>query len=1043
MNLSKPFIQRPVATILVMVLIVMFGIIAYKKLPVSSIPQLQFPTIQVSTNYPGASADQIADLISGPLERQFMIMQGVQFVSSQNTYQNSLIIISFHLDVDIDVAAQETEQAIQKALAELPKDIPQNPTYTKWNPSDTPVIFITAYSPTTSAADIYEFGYNFLGQQLGTVNGVANIQTYGYPYAIRVYVDPEALASRNVSLEEISNAIKNANPQQPTGKFYGPEFSYPTVALGQLTRAEDYPDIIVKYVDGSPLRLKDVARVENSLQNDQQTFKWATKEYPEGKSACVLPIYREAGYNTVEACDGVIALLDKLKPQLPKSILIDMPFNLSTWIREAVFDVEMTLVIAFFLVVLVIYFYLGKIKNSFIPLVTLPITITGTFILMAVFGYSLDVMSLSALTLSIGFLVDDAIVVLENIVRWAQTFHLNPYQASEKGSQQIILVVVAMSLSLVTIFFPMLFLGGPIGQIFQEFSAVIMMAVFFSGFISISLTPMLCSRLLAHYESEKESKMEKFSKKLNDYLLHIYEPLLQKALHHKIWVLFGSVAIVVLSVLLFISMPQGFLPEYDLGVTQCFIESVEGSSPQKMDEYFEQVRKVTMKNPYVDTMATISGTPTDNQGLFFYMLKDEKRPGIETIIDDLAKEYAQIPGIRVFQKAFPLINLQVGNITASKANYQYVLQSFNTKDLFDNAGKFVQALEQSPKLRHVGTDFQPTSPVVQMNLLRDQAFSYGGVTALAIENALKYGYGQTYVSKINVPQNMYYVILQVGNSFLQNPSDTGALYVGNTNTQGDSQVSLNSLIQKDVVSKPEMVNRLNALTSVTVSFDPAHGVPLSEAIEEVKEVAEKTLPKSVISSVLGNTAAFEQVIARFIILILVAVFVVYVILGILYENFLHPLTALSAIPVGLLGGLLTLLIFGEVLTIFALIGLIMLLGIVLKNGILIIDFTLEIMEEEKLPAHEAVYKACSLRFRPIVMTTIAAIMGAVPVALGIGGTVAKGRAPLGIAVVGGLAFAQIVTLFVTPVIFLYVQRLNEFLVAKFKIFQKDNPKDLS
>lgn len=1035
MNLSKPFILRPVFTTLVMLCMVVFGCLAYNELPVSSIPQIQFPTIQVSTSYPGANPDTISKLVSMPLERQFMLMQGIEFVSSSNTYGSSAIILQFHENVDINVAAQETEQAIQKALAQLPPDLPQNPTYEKFNPSDTPITYIVVYSDIVDAGKLYEYGYSFLGQQIGTVNGVANIQMYGYPRAVRVMVDPQKLAAMDITLKEVSTAINDGNPQQPTGKLYGPNRSISTLSEGQLVEAKDYEDLIIKYVNNSPVRLKDVAKIENSLQNNKQTFSWVTKDVPDGQGACVLAVFREIGYNTVQICDGVETLVNELRPQLPGGIEVKIPFSLSTWIKEAVEDVEFTLIVAFILVVIVVYLYLGRIKNSIIPLITLPITVICTFIFMKLFGYSLDIMSLSALTLSIGFLVDDAIVVLENIVRWAQEKKLAPFEAALEGSKQIMLVIVSMSLCLCAVFLPMLFLEGSVGQIFHEFSAVIIIAVIISGFISLSLTPMLCSRFLAHYDEMKETKMEHFSTWLNNIMLGVYQKMLGFSLKHKFWVLIAASGSVFLSVYLFLSMPQEFLPPNDLGVIQAFAQAPEGTSPERMGEYLDKITETGIKNKYVKTMAKLQSTPTDNQGLFFCNLIDrDDRPDIWTVIADLEKEFQDVIGVNFFMKAFPLINLQLGGITAGKAQYQYVLQSFDTNALYKGTVDMLEKMKASPKLSKVTSDFQPNAPVLKLDLLRDRAHSYGNISARGIENALMNGYGETYISKINQPQDMYYVILQVEDKFYKDPGELSTLYLEGTDDSG--QVSMRSVTDQKMITKPETINHLNALPANTLVFDPAPGVALSEALEEVKTLSEETLSHTVMTKIVGNTAAFEKAMAEFIGLIILAIFVIYVILGILYENFLHPITALASIPVALFGGLLTLLIFGEALSIYALVGLIMLLGIVMKNGILIIDFTLEIMEDEGMAAHDAVYKACSLRFRPIVMTTIAAMMGALPIALGIGGTVAAGRAPLGIAVVGGLIFAQIVTLFVTPVVFVYIHRLDHYLRNHISIFKE-------
>ena len=1038
MNISKPFILRPVFTTLTMITMIAFGVMSYKRLPVAALPEVSIPVIQVSTSFPGASPDQIARMISSPLERQFMLMQGVESVYSANTYQSSTIILQFHANIDINIAAQETEQAIQKALAELPKNLPQNPTYTKFNPTDTPILYFMIYSPIVLPSQIYEYGYSFLGQQLGTVEGVGNLHVYGSPYAVRVKANPQALAARNMGLADLANAINNGNPEQPTGKFYGPEKSYCTKTNGQIVKAKDYEELIVKYIDNAPVRLKDIATVEESVQNNKTQFNLFTKENPEGENLAFLSVYRQPGYNTVQICEKVEEMIGKLAPKLPHGVEYQMPFSLSKWIIEAVADVELTLLIAFFLVVVVVYVYLGRIKNSIIPLITLPITIITTFIFMDLFGYSLDIMSLSALTLSIGFLVDDAIVVLENIVRWGKEKHLDPHEAAMKGAKQIILAVVSISFCLTAVFIPMLFMGGSMGELFHEFAAVIIIAVLVSGFISLSLTPMLCSRFLSHYEVDRKTKMEKFSEHLNDKLLSVYKPSLKFALKHKFWILLLSTSSIALSVILVVRMPKEFLPPSDLGIVQSFIQTPEGTSPEKTAELTKKYAQIAIKHPAVDSAPSISGMPTDNQALMILnLVEDSKRKDIWEIMRELQKSYEEVIDARIFQKSYPLVNLDAGSSQGDKANYQYLLQSFSSEDLYTSAEALIQAMRESPKLSNVSSNFQPNGVAVDISLLRDQANSYGDVNAKQIEDALKYAYGETYISKINLPQNMYYVILEVDDQFQKDPSDLNTLYLPNngTNSHGSKQVFAQSVIESKITPSPETVNHYNSLASVTISFDQAKGVALSEALEEVQSLSSEHVLPDVMPMLHGNSAAFITAMKQFIILIIVALFVIYIIQGILYENFLYPIIPISSVPVAILGGLLSLMACGMDLSIYAIIGLIMLIGIVMKNGILIVDFTIEIMEEENLDEYEAVTKACLLRFRPIIMTTIAAMMGAVPIALGIGGTVSKGRAPLGVAVVGGLIFAQFVTLFLTPVVFIYIQRLNCWFQCRYKLFQ--------
>ncbi len=1051
MNLSKPFIKRPVMATLIMLPLIVFGIYSYKLLPVSTIPVMEPPIIQVSTTYPGASPNEMGRLVAGPLERQFMLMQGIEFVSSQNNYQTSSIICQFHKDVNVNVAAQEVQNAIDKAQGQLPQNLPNPPTYVKSNPSNTPILYAVIHSDTIPAGKLYEYGYTFLGQQVGTVNGVADIDTYGFPYAVRIRVDPQALAAKDIALSEVAQAINQENPDQPTGKFYGPYRSIVTNVKGQIFDADKYNDLIIKYQDGDPVRIRDVGLSSPGLQNNKEQFKWIQREKDglRRDAVVVLAIFKQQGYNTLKVCTEIEQLLNKLKDELPPSINFSIPFTQSTYIQEAVNEVQFTLLVAFSLVVLVVFVYLGKVRNSVIPLITLPITVIGTFVLMYLFGFSIDIMSMSALTLSIGFLVDDAIVVLENIVRHVE-MGKSPQKGAFDGSKQIILTVVSISLCLAIVFVPLLFMAGTVGKIFHEFAAVILIAILFSAFISLSLTPMLCSRFVPPHGTERKTRMELFSDKVNDSLLKYYEPALKWFLHHKKWVAIFCLVNLAASVYLFVILPKEFLPKNDLGVVEGFIVADQGTSPDEMDKILEELEKVIMKNKHVHTMARMSSTPTDNQSMFFMNLVPvNKRPSVWEVIKQVQKEIDQVVGVKIFMKSFPLINLQIGNMTAGKANYQYILQGFDQDELFAASEKLLAALQEKPELSSVNSNLLGDTPILDVTILRDRAHTYGNLNALDVQDAFMYAYGETYISKINEPQNMYYVILENTRDTLKDPQDTSLLYVGKkSNRVNDSnlvnedldtfrttQVAINSVTDQKLVPGAQEINHINTVNSVTIAFNVGEGYALSDSIKVVEEVAKEIVPPTIMKSLAGNTAAFKKTFEQLTVLLLLAVFVIYIILGILYENFIQPITPLSALPVAVFGGLATLLIFNEKLSIYALIGLIMLIGIVMKNGILIVDFALEEMNDNGKSPYDAVVSACLVRFRPIIMTTLAAMMGSIPVAMGVGGTVAQGRAPLGMVVVGGLAFSQVVTLFVIPAFFLFVSQVNKHCVEKYKLFR--------
>lgn len=1034
MNLSEPFIKRPVLTCLVMLAMVTFGILGYTQLSVSSIPTIEYPTLQVNTTYPGASAQEIARLVTGPLERQLMLVQGVSFVSSQNTYETSNIAVAFHLDVDINVAATDVQEAINTALAQMPKDLPTNPQYIKSNPSDTPILFIGVTSKTIPAGKLYDYAYTAIGQQLTTVEGVANIQTFGYPWAVRVQIDPQALAAKNITLPDVANTMLDGNPDQPTGRFYGRDQSITVLTEGQIYESEGYGNLIIKYEDNGPVRIKDVGVSLNSLENNKQSFEWVDKD---SKSPiCLLAVYKQLGYNTVKTCEGIFALVDRLKGQLPDSVELLIPFNQATVILQAVNDVEFTLIVAFILVVLVIFFYLGKLRNSLIPLITLPITLTGSFCLMYINGYSIDIMSMSAFTLAIGFLVDDAIVVLENIVRWVQEGS-KPYDGSIKGSNQISITVFSISLCLAAVFLPMFFLQGVIGRIFHEFAAVIIISVLISGFISLTLTPMLCSRFIPPYAQTNHPLIERMSLKMNEKLADFYKPILSFCIHHKPFTLLIAIASVVASIFMIKMIPKSFLPPDDLGIIQCFGVADEGTSPEKMSRILDQISDIAMKNSFVKSMTRITGYPTDNQAMFFLELIDpDKRPFITDLIPGFQKDFREVIDLQTFLKPLPLINLQIGEQTSGKANNQFLMQSFDEDLLYDVAEKLMDAMEQNDNFSQVSSDMQNNAPLEKITILRDQAHVYEGLDAAKIESALQYAYGETYVTKMNEPQNMYYAILETLPEFYNNPQEMNKLYLG---TNGESNVMLRSVIDKTPITGPLVINHVNSLPSVTISFNQAPGVPLGTAVSELNKLTDGLVPKSISGGLVGNTQAFQETINQLTILLLLAIFVIYLILGMLYENFLHPITALSTIPVAAFGGVLTLLILGESLSVYAFIGLIMLFGIVLKNGIILIDFALEELEKPQMDHEQAIYNACVIRFRPILMTTLAAMMGAIPIALGIGGSVAKGRAPLGMVVVGGLIFSQAVTLFVTPVVFIYLSHFQKWVQKKTHFFDHKAP----
>lgn len=1035
MNISKPFIKLPVMTTLLMVALLFFGASAYFKLPTSALPNISYPTLSVSATFPGASAEKVANLVTGVLEREFMSnATDVNIMTSMSTYQSTSIIIQFNLDKDIVEAMNQIQQGINEAQNILP-DLPQLPTYHNINPAQTPIIYLLMTSNQSTKGDLYEWTYTYLGQRVALLDGVGEVSTFGYPHAVRLMLDPQALASRNIGLNEVSSYIKSANPDIPTGNLYGQNIAYSIQSNEQIFTAAPYEDLIITYQNGQPVRVKDIGYAENSTDNNKQFFNFVH----DGKvsPACILSVLRQKDANTVATSQRVLDLLAEYKPQLPGNIEVEVPYDQSQWVIESIEDVQMTLFLALILVVSVIYLSLGRIRNTIIPAMTLPITIVGTWAFMYLFGFSLDVLSLLALTLSIGFLIDDAIIVLENIVRHVQEGK-NPYDGALSGSKQISFTVLSTSISLCAVFIPMLFMGGLIGKLFFEFAATIITAIVISSFISLSLTPMLASRFVPAYNSEKKVPwMEQKSEQINNIIIAKYKTWLSWATKKRFLMILIGAGSIVLNVFLYFQLPTTFLPEEDLGIVQVFLQSAESTSPNAMNEYQGILDQYLLDDPNIKSAVTINAYPTNNQGMLFINLKPIKeRPPIENLIEQYSVDLNKIPGLSAFPKIYPFINLQVGSSQSGKGLYQYTLQSFDPETLYPAAEKLLGELKNNAMFADVSSDLLLNQPQLKVEVLREQARSYQ-LTAEDIQNALSLAYGETYIAQLNAPQNQYYVVMQVEDRFYTNPTDFSLLYVKSSVT-GDL-VPLDSVVNVTKDSGPMAVNHINGLPSVTLSFNLPPKAALGPAVDELEALAQTIIPAGVIGKLEGTANIFKQSFSSMNYLFVIAIVVIYLMLGILYENFLHPLTVLSTLPPAVLGGFLTLLIFRQPLSLYAFVGIIMLLGIVLKNGIMMVDFANEIRKAnpQELPEN-AIHEAAALRFRPILMTTLATIFGALPIAVGFGGAMAKGRIPLGLAIIGGLCFSQVMTLFITPCVYIYLEEFSDWLQKKFKLF-RSNP----
>ncbi|MDN3509171.1 MAG: efflux RND transporter permease subunit [Candidatus Neptunochlamydia sp.] len=1036
MNCSEPFVRRPVMTTLVMISILFFGVMAYQALPISDLPDVQYPTIEVSTSYPGADPQTMADTVTAPLERQFTSIDGVQTIASSSANGGSTIVLQFSLDRDIDAAATDVQAAINQAQPHLPSDLPNFPTYKKTNPSQNPVIVISVASDLIPLGELYDYAYSLMGRRLGMVNGVSDVEVYGSPFAVRVQVDPDYLSSHQIGIDEVASAIVNSNPKLPVGNLYGPDMEYTITVDGQIEKAEGYNELIVRNNNHALLKVKDMGQALNSLQSDKYSLNYITKE--SSKPCVVIAVIKQSGANTIKVIDGVKELLDQLKWELPESIQIETLFDQSVFIMESIHDVQFTLSIAFLLVILVVLFYLGKVKDTVIPLLALPMSVVGTFAIMFLVGFSLDILSLLAITLSIGFLVDDAIVVLENIHRHGEMGKTSCWDAALSGSRQISSTILSMTLSLASVFIPMVFMTGIMGRVFREFAITIVIAVLISGFISLSLTPMLCSRFIVPKRNDKKLNLiERISKKINTGLLNIYKKGLNIVFKHRFTTLLVGIGSFVATLYFGMSLPTDFIPPDDLGFFNGFALSSDDTSPYKMIKYQEEISEIIRQDPNVLEFAAVGAIPHSNQSLMFIRLKPYKeREKMQKVVRELLPKLQEVAGVRVFLRPLPLINLDVGT-SMNMGNYQYTLQGLDSKNLYADGQKIVDAMRQNTMFQQVVSDMHNQASYLNVNIDRDKAYDLN-VSVKAIEEAFTYTYSGGKISQINGESDQYDVILETIPSAYRNPSVLDKLYISastktqindpnennNVNTSFSTQIPLSSVASWEENIGPLTVTHINTLPAVNIFYDVAPHIPLETALNTINEIAENNLSSDVYPIQIGSTQVFKQSFASLGFLFIIAIFMIYIILGILYENFIHPLAVMSALPPAAFGAILTLMIFGEPLSLYAFIGIIMLLGIVLKNGIMLVDFANEGIHEGK-DLHTAIYEACMTRFRPILMTTFSAMMGAIPIALGVGGSTAQSRRTLGMVIVGGLIVSQILTLYFTPIIFTYLETIRQ------------------